>query len=57
MGASIGDTIAPLCVGALLLAFSWQTLMKFHLLPALVLAFILWRSLSSFDQESRPGPT
>lgn len=56
MGASIGDTIAPLCVGALLLAVSWQTLMKFHLLPALVLAFILWRSLGSFYQESRPGP-
>ena len=56
VGASIGDTIAPLCVGALLLAVSWQTLMKFHLLPALVLAFILWRSLGSFYQDSRPGP-
>jgi len=56
VGTSIGDTIAPLCVGALLLAVSWQTLMKFHLLPALVLAFILWRSLGSFYQESQPGP-
>ena len=47
VGASIGDTISPLLIGALLLVVGWQTLLQWHLLPALVLAFILWRSLGS----------
>ena len=57
VGASIGDTISPLCIGALLLAVSWQTLMQWHLLPALVLAFILWRSLGTHYRDASPGPS
>lgn len=57
MGASVGDTIAPLCIGALLLVVGWQTLMQYHLLPALILAFILWRSLGSFYRDAAPGPS
>ena len=41
VGASVGDTIAPLCVGALLLVVGWQRLMQFHLLPALIMAIVL----------------
>ena len=57
VGASIGDTISPLLIGALLLVVGWQTLLQWHLLPALVLAFILWRSLGSQYKEAGPGPT
>ena len=57
VGASIGDTISPLCIGALLLIVSWQTLMQWHLLPALVLAIILWRSLGSHYRDAGPGPS
>lgn len=57
VGASIGDTISPLIIGALLLVVSWQTLMQYHLLPALVLAFILWRSLGSHYKDAGPRPT
>jgi FSR family fosmidomycin resistance protein-like MFS transporter len=57
VGASIGDTISPLIIGALLLFVSWQTLMQYHLLPALVLAFILWRSLGSHFKDAGPRPT
>ncbi len=57
VGASIGDTISPLIIGALLLVVSWQTLMQYHLLPALVLAFILWRSLGSHYKDAAPRPT
>ena len=57
VGASVGDTIAPLCVGALLLTVGWQHLMQFHLLPAVIMAIILWRSLSSIYREEAPGPS
>jgi FSR family fosmidomycin resistance protein-like MFS transporter len=57
VGASVGDTISPLCVGALLLLVSWRHLLEFHLLPALVLALLLWRSLGSFYAEEGPGPS
>lgn len=57
VGASIGDTISPICIGALLLVVGWQTLMQYHLLPALVLAFILWRSLGSHYRDAGPGPS
>lgn len=57
VGASVGDTIAPLCIGALLLVVGWQTLMQYHLLPALILAFILWRSIGSMYQDAGPGPS
>jgi len=53
VGASIGDTISPLIIGALLVV-SWQTLMQYHLLPALVLAFILWCSLGSHYKDAGP---
>ena len=55
VGASIGDTISPLLIGALLLVVGWQTLLQWHLLPALVLAFILWRSLGSQYKDAGPG--
>jgi len=57
VGASIGDTISPLLIGALLLVVGWQTLMQWHLLPAFILAFILWRSLGSQYKDAGPGPS
>jgi len=57
VGASIGDTISPLLIGALLLVVGWQTLLQWHLLPALVLAFILWRSLGSQYKDAGTGPS
>ena len=57
VGASIGDTISPLLIGALLLVVGWQTLLQWYLLPALVLAFILWRSLGSQYKDAGPGPS
>lgn len=57
VGASVGDTVAPLSVGALLLVVGWERLMQYHLLPAFILAFILWRSLNSMYKEQEPGPS
>ncbi len=55
VGASVGDTIAPLIVGALLLVVGWERLMQYHLLPAFILAFILWRSLGPLYKEEASG--
>lgn len=47
VGASIGDTVAPLAIGFLLLTVSWQTLLQVHLIPAIVIGIVLWKILSS----------
>lgn len=44
-GASIGDSIAPIIVGAILLSVNWRLAMQTHLLPALLVAFGLWWGL------------
>ncbi len=38
VGASVGDILGPLSVGALLLVFSWQGIFQASVLPAMVLA-------------------
>jgi FSR family fosmidomycin resistance protein-like MFS transporter len=43
VGASIGDSIGPLCVGALLLLVSWRDLAQWHLAPAVIAGFVLWK--------------
>jgi MFS family permease len=45
VGASIGDTIGPLCVGGLLLLVGWRHLAQWHVIPALLLAFVLWKNI------------
>ena len=58
IGASVGDTIAPIAMGSLLLIVSWRRLLELHLIPALVIAFVLWRfitSIHNFQEGSRPS--
>ncbi len=45
VGASLGDTIGPLCIGGLLLWVGWRPLARWHVIPAFIFAFILWKSL------------
>ena len=42
VGASVGDAIGPLIVGQVLLLVSWQQLAQWHLIPALILAVMVW---------------
>ena len=44
VGASIGDAISPLCIGALLVLVSWQRLAQWSMAPAVVLGLIIWIS-------------
>lgn len=52
VGASIGDTLAPLAIGALLLALDWRTFLGLQVIPAVLVALLLWRSLGSIYAEA-----
>jgi MFS transporter, FSR family, fosmidomycin resistance protein len=45
MGPNIGESIAPLLVGILLLSLSWRSVLFVNLIPGIVIAFILWKYL------------
>ncbi len=55
-GATLSDTITPLCVGVLLANFSWQTAAQMQLLPGLLFALLLWRALATVFKGADPGP-
>jgi len=50
-GATLSDTLTPLCVGVLLANFSWQTAAQMQLLPGLLFAFLLWRALAGVFRD------
>jgi MFS family permease len=43
VGASIGDTVGPLCIGALLVIFAWQDIARWHIIPAVIFGLLLWK--------------
>jgi MFS family permease len=45
IGPNIGESIAPLLVGVLLLYLSWRNVLFLNLIPGIVIAFILWKFL------------
>lgn len=55
VGASVGDSIGPLCIGGLLLLMSWQRLAQWHILPAVILGLMVWASTRRFfaDEADR----
>ena len=54
-GATLSDTITPLLAGVLLANFSWQTATQIQLLPGLLFAFLLWRTLAGvFGDDGAP---
>ena len=57
VGASIGDALAPVVVGAIFAVVSWQLTLQYHLVPALMLALILWKSVGGMDQTRGPKPS
>lgn len=54
VGASVGDTAAPVAVGAIIVLVSWKPVLVFHLIPALLFALVLWRGLGRIYQEAGP---
>jgi FSR family fosmidomycin resistance protein-like MFS transporter len=45
VGPNIGESLAPLLVGVLLLFLSWRSVLFVNLIPGIVIAFILWKFL------------
>jgi FSR family fosmidomycin resistance protein-like MFS transporter len=55
VGATIADTLTPVAVGALLVAFAWPAVLRAQLLPAVVAGLLLWRGLAGqFRQAAAP---
>ena len=55
VGASIGDTVAPVAIGALLGILTWQGLLRANMIPALLIAFVLWRVMGKIYHVSETG--
>lgn len=56
MGANVSNTVTPIGMGALLVAFHWRPLLMLQLVPALLFALLVWRGLAQvFLQETRKG--
>ncbi|MGH7264077.1 MAG: MFS transporter [Candidatus Rokuibacteriota bacterium] len=51
-GATIGDTLTPAAVGALLVAFAWQDVLRAQLLPAILAGLLLWWGLAGQFRET-----
>ena len=49
VGASVGDSLGPLIVGAIVLVVGWRLVFQIHFIPAMVLAVILWKGLGRID--------
>lgn len=45
MGPNVGESLAPLFVGVLLLYLSWRNVLFINLIPGIVIAFVLWKFL------------
>jgi MFS family permease len=45
VGASLGDAIGPIVVGAFIVVADWKLALELHLIPALLIVFPLWRGL------------
>lgn len=57
LGPNVGEGIAPLLGGVLLLYFSWRNVLFLNLIPGLVVAFILWKFLFGKATVGSEKPT
>ena len=55
LGASTGDTVAPLTAGALMAAFGWQQAAEISAVPALAVAVILAVGLMRYETKKAEG--
>ena len=55
MGATVSDTITPIAVGALLMTFQWRNFLEFQIVPALLVALLIWWALAGVFGEASTG--
>ena len=53
VGASIGDSLSPIIVGAFIMTFAWRTVLQFHLIPIAIISIIMWRVLSKNEVDGQ----
>jgi MFS family permease len=53
MGGNVGDAVAPLVIGALLAIFSWRQVVVMNVVPALVVALLMFVFLGSMRLGAR----
>lgn len=51
LGANLGDALAPLAAGAMLVGMTWQTTAMLNAVPALLVAAVIMLVLGRFDRE------
>lgn len=57
MGATVSDTLTPLGVGALLVAFYWESVLVMQVIPGLLAAFFVWQGLRGLFTEGESHPS
>ena len=57
VGASVGDSVGPLCIGAMLLLVGWKDLAQWHMIPALILALVMWKAVRQYYSAGPGGLT
>jgi sugar phosphate permease len=55
MGGNVADGLAPLVVGALLVWFSWRTVVVMNVVPGLIMAVMILTMLGAFTMASSQG--
>ncbi|MBI4200341.1 MAG: MFS transporter [Chloroflexi bacterium] len=56
VGASVGDTLAPVIVGAIISVFPWEPVLQVHVIPALVVGLLLLRGLGFLGDGAGARP-
>jgi MFS family permease len=55
-GATLADTVTPVALGALLVAYGWSPVLRAQVIPAAIAALLLWRGLAGqFPDRPRPA--
>ena len=56
MGGNVGDAIAPIVVGAALLAFSWREVVILNVVPGLVVALLMFAYMGTIQMGAKKAP-
>ncbi|HET7668897.1 MAG TPA: MFS transporter [Burkholderiales bacterium] len=56
MGGNVGDAIAPVVIGAALLAFSWREVVILNVAPGLVVALLMFAYMGTLRMGARKSP-
>lgn len=57
VGASVGDSLAPVAVGAFIVVVGWRSALVSHLVPAVLIALALWIGLGRMYREEGSRPS